>query len=307
MNRQMRWFLAAGVLASMVTGCGREAQLILNIDGSSTVYPITEAVAEEFASETHGATRVIVAVSGTGGGFRRFCAGETDISNASRVISETEIANCAAAGVEFLELPVAMDGLSVVVHSSNDFVECLTIDELRRIWEPESKVQLWSDVRAGWPARPIRLYGPGTNSGTFDYFTEEVTGKVGASRSDYTASEDDNVLVQGVSGDVNSLGYFGYAYFVENREGMKLLGVDEGAGCVTPSPVTIENGSYSPLSRPLLIYVNRASLARPEVREFVEYYISTASRVADEVGYVPLSTSASSVSERRLREALDAL
>jgi phosphate transport system substrate-binding protein len=249
---------------------------------------------------------VIVALSGTGGGFRRFCAGETDISNASRPISETEIAACAASGVEFLELPVAGDGLAVAVNPTNDFVACLTVDELRAIWEPSSTVQLWSDVRPVWPDRPLRLYGPGTNSGTFDFFTEVITGQVGASRPDYTASEDDNVLVQGVSGDVNGLGYFGFAYFTENQERLKLVAVDSGSGCVSPTLTTIEDGSYEPLSRPLLIYVNRASLARPEVRAFVEYYISTVPELSRQVGYVPLSASAQAATEASLREALNA-
>lgn len=306
MNRRKSWIVPAGAALLLAAACGGADRPSLNIDGSSTVYPVTEAVAEEFAYETRGATRVIVALSGTGGGFRRFCAGETDISNASRPISKTEIEACAATGVEFVELPIAADGLAVAVHPTNDFVQCLTVDELRRIWEPSSTVRLWSDVRAEWPARPIRLYGPGTNSGTFDYFTEVITGEVGASRPDYTASEDDNVLVQGVSGDVNALGYFGFAYFVENQERMKLLGVDSGDGCVAPTSTTIEDGSYAPLSRPLLIYVNRASLARPEVREFVEYYLSTVSELAHQVGYVPLSASAHSASEASLREALNA-
>jgi phosphate transport system substrate-binding protein len=278
----------------------------LNIDGSSTVYPVTEAVAEEFAYETRGETRVIVALSGTGGGFRRFCAGDTDISNASRPISEVEIAACAASGVEFVELPIAGDGLAIAVNPTNDFVTCLTVDELRAIWAPSSAIRLWSDVRPEWPGRPLRLYGPGTNSGTFDFFTEVITGEVGASRPDYTASEDDNVLVQGVSGDVNGLGYFGFAYFTENAERLKLVAVDNGSGCVSPTLATIEDGSYEPLSRPLLIYVNRASLARPEVRAFVEYYISTVPELSRQVGYVPLSASAQAASEAILREALDA-
>jgi phosphate transport system substrate-binding protein len=272
----------------------------IEADGSSTVFPITEAVAEEFRLETGDGVRITVALSGTGGGFRRFCAGETDISNASRTISETEVAACAAAGVEYVELPIATDGLAVVVHPSNDFIECLTLDELRRIWEPSSSVQQWSQVRPGWPDRPIRLYGPGTNSGTFDYFTEEVTGAVGASRSDYTASEDDNVLVQGVSGDVNSLGYFGFAYYIENQDRLKLVGVDAGSGCIVPNPDTIEDGSYTPLSRPLLIYVNSASLARPEVRAFVDFYLDAASELASQVGYISLDAAQYEESKSRL-------
>src|SRR5690554_4647834 len=207
---------------------GGEETGSVRIDGSSTVFPITEAVAEEFMAETAGAVRVTVALSGTGGGFRRFCAGETQISNASRPIDASEAAACELAGIEYIALPVALDGLSLVVHPSNDFAQCLTMEELGRIWEPGSTVDNWSQVRPEWPDRPLRLYGPGTNSGTFDYFTEEVAGETGASRSDYTASEDDNVLVQGVSGDPNALGYFGFAYYSENQSRVKLIGVDAG-------------------------------------------------------------------------------
>lgn len=296
MNGRRRRVLGALALMALV-GCGNSAEDrvgeggSIEIDGSSTVFPITEAVAEEFMIETGGEVRVTVALSGTGGGFRRFCAGETQISNASRPISEEEVQACAAAGVEYLELPVAYDGLALVVNPANTFAECLTLDELRRIWEPGSTVQRWAQVREGWPDQPLRLYGPGTNSGTFDYFTEEVAGETGASRSDYTASEDDNVLVQGVSGDVNALGYFGFAYYAENQDRLKLLGVDGGGGCVSPNAETIASGEYSPLSRPLLIYVNRGALANPPVRAFVEFYLATAPELADDVGYVPLEAS----------------
>lgn len=260
----------------------------IEVDGSSTVFPITEAVAEEFMAETGGDIRVTVALSGTGGGFRRFCAGETDISNASRPISEEEIAACAASGVEYREVEVALDGLAVVVNPTNDFVQCLTVEELRRIWEPGSTVNSWADVREGFPDQPIQLYGPGTNSGTFDYFTEEIAGESGASRADYTASEDDNVLVQGVAGDNMSLGYFGYAYYIENETRVKAVGVDNGSGCVLPSPETVESGEYAPLSRPLYIYVSEASLQEPAVRDFVEFYLSAAPELVDEVGYIQL-------------------
>lgn len=299
MNVQRSWAAFAVVLSASLVGCGGGNDAgepgsgggggSIEIDGSSTVFPITEAVAEEFMAETGGETRVTVALSGTGGGFRRFCAGETDLSNASRPIAEDEIEACEAAGVEYREIQVALDGLAVVVNPANDFVQCLTVDELSQIWGPGSTVASWSEVRPDWPNEPIHLYGPGTNSGTFDYFTEEISGESGASRSDYTASEDDNVLVQGVSGDENGLGYFGYAYFSENQSRLKLVGVDGGSGCVTPNPQTIESGEYAPLSRPLFIYVSEQSLAEESVRSFVEYYLSTAPQLAGEVGYIPLT------------------
>src|SRR5215216_3143656 len=204
----------------------------IEMDGSSTVYPISEAVAEEFSKAAGGKVQATVAMSGTGGGFKRFCAGEIAVSNASRPIKDSERALCQQHGVDPIELQIAIDGLAVVVHPDNAAVECLKVEELKRIWEPSSKVARWSDVRAGLPSEPLKLYGPGTNSGTFDYFTEAVVGKTGASRGDYTASEDDNVLVQGVEGDANSLGYFGYAYYKENAAKLKEVGVDAGAGCV---------------------------------------------------------------------------
>jgi phosphate transport system substrate-binding protein len=257
------------------------------LDGSSTAFPIAEAVAEEFQIANPG-VHVSVGISGTGGGFKRFCNGETDVSNASRPISESEKAACTAAGVRFLEIPIARDGLSVIVNAANDFVECLTADELRRIWEPGSLVHTWRDVRGNWPAEPVKLYGPGTDSGTFDYFTEAILGQAGASRPDYQASEDDNFLVQGVSGDRYSLGYFGFAYVRENVGLLKLVAVDAGAGCVTPSETTIADGSYAPLSRPLTAYVSRTAAARPEVRAFVEFLLQNASEVVPATGYIAL-------------------
>lgn len=259
----------------------------ITADGSSTVYPITEAMAEEFGRENAN-VRVTVGESGTGGGFKRFCAGETDMSNASRAIKDTEKEQCAAAGIEFLELLVAYDGLSVVTNPQNAAVECLTVAELKKIWEPGSQVKRWSDVRAGLPNEEIKLYGPGTNSGTFDYFTAEINGKEDASRADYTASEDDNVLVQGVAGDKNALGYFGYAYYKENEAKLKVLGVDAGGGCIKPDPTTIKSGTYKPLSRPLYIYVSRKALARPEVQAFLKFYNEHAVELVPQVGYVPL-------------------
>jgi phosphate transport system substrate-binding protein len=259
----------------------------IELDGSSTVYPISQAVAEEFMIETGGDVRVTVGVSGTGGGFRRFCSSETAISNASRAIKDDERALCEQAGVDPLELQVAIDGLAVAVNPANTFVQCLTVEELRRIWEPGSTLQQWSEVREGFPAQPLRLYGPGTNSGTFDYFTEAIVGEEDASRPDYSASEDDNVLVQGVGGDVNALGYFGYAYYIENQDQLRAIGVDNGSGCVEPTPETVTSGQYAPLSRPLFIYVNRNLLTRPEVAEFVRFYMQSAPELVSEVGYVP--------------------
>lgn len=260
---------------------------MIEIDGSSTVFPITQAVAEEFR-KTHKGVQIPVGISGTGGGFKRFTVGETVIQDASRPIKQSEADAAAANGVEYIELAVAYDGLSVVANKDNTFVDCLTTAELKKIWEPGSTVNNWSQVRAGFPDQRLRLYGPGTDSGTFDYFTEVINGKAQASRADFTASEDDNTLVQGIAGDPNSLGYFGYAYYIENTDKLKLIGVDPGSGCVAPSNDSINNGSYAPLSRPLFIYVNKQAMERPEVREFVVYYLNNAAELAAEVGYVAL-------------------
>lgn len=269
-------------------GTGTEMTGVVSLDGSSTVYPISEAVAEEFPAAVAPRVRVTVGVSGTGGGFKKFLAGEIDINDASRPISESEKELAAANGIEYLEIPVAYDGLSVVVNPNNTWVDHLTMAELQMIWQPGSAVDSWNDIRAGWPERPIRLYGAGTDSGTFDYFTETVNGESGASRPDYTASEDDNVLVTGIEGDENALGYFGYAYYQENQERLKLVPIDGGNGPVAPNPTTINDGTYSPLSRPVFIYVNTASLERAPVRAFVEYYLEIAPQIVSEVGYIPL-------------------
>lgn len=260
----------------------------IQIDGSSTVFPITQAVAEEFRFDVTSDIQIPIGISGTGGGFRRFINGETAITNASRSIRESEVQDAADNRIEYLELRVALDGLSVVVHPNNDFVDCLTTDELNLIWGPGSDVDNWSEVRAEFPDERIRLYGPGTDSGTFDYFTDEINGEEGATRPDYTASEDDNVLVQGISGDRSSLGYFGYAYYAENTDRLKLVAIDSGDGCIAPTEETINNGTYAPLSRPLFIYVNVAELERSEVKAFVEYYMENAAELAIEVGYVAL-------------------
>lgn len=271
----------------------------VEIDGSSTVFPISEAVAEEF-SKLYSDVRVNVGVSGTGGGFKRFVVGDTDISDASRPIKESEREAAAANGIDFIEMRVGTDGLSVVVNPANDLVECLTVGELNTIWDAGSTVTTWADVRSGLPNTEIQLYGPDTDSGTFDYFTEEINGEAQVSRSDYTASANDNVLVQGISGDANSLGYFGYAYYIQNLDKVKALGIDSGDGCVKPSTETIEGGTYTPLSRPLFIYVNRASLQKPQVAEFVKFYMETGAQLTEEVGYV---ASDATVYEANLREA----
>lgn len=293
LNRKL-WTVA--MAAAIAAGCGGDADEpaegalagAVQVDGSSTVFPITEAVAEEFTAETGGDVRVTVGTSGTGGGFQRFCTGETDLSNASRPIKAEEQALCERNGIEPIQIPVAYDGIAVMVNPANTFVDCLTVEELKKIWEPGSGVQSWADVRAGWPAEPIKLYGPGTQSGTFDYFTDEIVGEEGASRPDYTASEDDNVLVQGIAGDPSALGYFGYAYYEENADKLKLVPINGGAGCVTPSPGTIADGSYVPLSRPIFVYGSEKSFARPEVAAFMRFYIEQAPTLVPEVGYVPL-------------------
>ena len=259
----------------------------VSLDGSSTVYPISEAIAEEFLSVAPR-VRVTVGVSGTGGGFKKFLSREIDINDASRTIKNSEVEEARANGVDYLEIPVAFDGLSVVVNPNNTWVDHLTVDELRMIWQPGSMVDSWDDIRPNWPQLPIRLYGPGTDSGTFDYFTEAVNGESGASRPDYTASEDDNVLVQGISGDENALGFFGYAYYIENQENLKIVPIDDGNGPVAPTARSINEGTYSPLSRPIFVYLNTDSLARPEVRSFVEFYIDNAAGIANEVGYIEL-------------------
>ena len=259
----------------------------IEIDGSSTVFPITQAVAEEFR-KVHPGVQVPVGVSGTGGGFKRFVVGETHISNASRSIKPIEIAAAEENGVEFIEIAVGFDGLSVIANPANDFLECLTTDELRAIWEPGSEVDRWSDVRDGLPDSKFRLYGPDTDSGTFDYFTESIVHLEDASRSDYSASSDDNVLIRGVSGDKDALGYFGYAFYSSSPDKLKLIAVDSGSGCIYPSPATINEGTYSPLSRPMFIYVNTAALEREEVVVFLNFYLDNATTLVEEVGYVSL-------------------
>jgi phosphate transport system substrate-binding protein len=262
----------------------------IEVDGSSTVFPITEAVAEEFGKEQKN-VRVTVGVSGTGGGFKRFCSGETAISNASRQIKLTDAAEgtaCDAKSIQYIELPVAYDALSVVVNPQNDWASCMTVAELKKLWEPAAQgtVTRWNQVRPTWPDQPIKLFGPGHDSGTFDYFTEAVNGKAQESRGDFSASEDDNVLVAGVAGDKYALGYFGLAYLEENKTKIKAVQVDGGKGCVEPGAKTVEDGTYTPLSRPLFIYVKKTEAAKPEVKAFVDFYLKNMAVLAADVGYV---------------------
>jgi phosphate transport system substrate-binding protein len=278
--------LAASLLAAIPA-----YSQIVKIDGSSTVFPVTEAVAEDFQKAKKNQVKVTVGISGTGGGFKKFCRNETDISGASRPILKKEMDDCKAAGVEYFELPVAFDALTVVIHPTNAFIKQLTIAEMKKMWEPaaQGKVTMWNQVNPAWPARPMKLFGPGADSGTFDYFTEAVVGKSKSSRGDFTASEDDNVLVQGVSRDANGLGYFGFAYYVENKDKLKAVPiVNEKGQPVLPSFDAVIAGTYTPLARPIFIYVNAKSLAKPEVKEFVQYYMTHGAKLAKEVKYVPL-------------------
>jgi len=279
--------------AVSVAAPGRaEAQASIKIDGSSTVFPIAEAFAEEFQIQKRGKVRVTVGVSGTGGGFKKFCRGETDISNASRPISVEEMEACRKAGIKYMELPVAFDALTVVMNPANNWVKggVLTIADLRKMWEPaaQGRITTWKQVRSEWPAEKLMLFGPGADSGTFDYFTEAVMGKAKASRGDFTASEDDNTLVQGVENNKSALGYFGFAYYAAHKDKMLAAKIDGGKGPVAPSVENVINGSYSPLSRPLFIYVRESAAGRPEIREFVQFMMTQGSELVTEVGYVPL-------------------
>ena len=260
----------------------------IEADGSSTVGPLTTAAAEAFGAE-YPDVQVTVGISGTGGGFERFCAGETDISDASRPIKDEEAAICADAGIEYIEIPVAVDALTVVVNPENDWAACLTVDQLETIWEPaaEGQVTNWNQVDPSFPDQSLALAGAGTDSGTFDYFTDAIVGEEGASRADYTASEDDNVTVQAVAGDKGALGYFGFSYFEENQNTLRAVEIDGGAGCVAPSPETAQDGTYTPLSRPLFIYVKKESFQRPEVQEFVKYYLDNIDAIAGAALFIP--------------------
>lgn len=280
----------ASVLTLSPAPVNSQAQNDVKVDGSSTVFPITEAVAEEFHKVNPA--RVTVGISGTGGGFEKFCKGETDISNASRKIKDVEKEACKQQGIEFIELPVAYDAVTVVVHPSNTWATSITVEELKKMWEPaaEGRITKWNQIRASWPDEPLALYGPGADSGTFDYFTEVINGKAADSRGDYTASEDDNVLVQGISGARNAIGYFGHAYYEVNKDRIRAVAVDNGNGPVEPTTTNVNNGTYKPLSRPLFIYVSTKSAQRPQVKAFIEFYLANASTYSTEVGYVALPT-----------------
>lgn len=289
--------------ASSLAACGGAREPI-SIDGSSTVFPISEAVAEEFRRVHPGS--VAIGQSGTGGGFKRLCAAEIDIAGASRPIKPEEIADCDAAGVRTIELPVAYDGIAILVHPEADWIDHITVDELARLWAPEAQgtVKLWSDVRPGWPDKEIHLFGAGLDSGTYDYFTQAIVGRRHASRGDYTSSEDDNVLVQGIARDRHALGFCGYGYYVENTARLKLVAVDDGNpdngdGPIAPSPSTVVGGTYQPLSRPVFLYVDAAAATRSDIASFVDFYLDSAAALAQEVGYIPLSAEAYALTRRR--------
>ncbi len=292
--------LAVGVaLTVSLTACGSSTQNDnvgntnlsgkIVIDGSSTVYPVTSAVAEEFQNEQSG-VEVSVAMSGTGGGMKKFTAGEIDICDASRQIKPEEVEAAKAKGIDFVELEIAYDGISVVVNKDNTWAESITVDELNKIWGKDSKVKTWKEVNPAWPDEPIKLYGPGTDSGTFEFFTEKINKKAKESRTDYTPSEDDNVLVQGIAGDKDAMGYFGFAYYEENQDSLKVLKIDSGKGPIEPTVKTIKDKTYSPLSRPLYIYVNKSKLNQSPVKEFVKFYLDNAEQLTKEVGYIPLES-----------------
>ncbi len=300
-----------GIAAMVALGCGDKGATgsgdtlggRIQADGSSTVHPFTAAYAEEFRAE-NGGVSITVGESGTGGGFKRFCRGETDISNASRPIKQEEMDLCLENGVEYIEIPVAYDALTVVVHPKNTLLDTITVADLKRLWEPDSSVQTWRDLNPAWPAEKILLFGPGQASGTFDYFTEAIVGKAKSSRTDFQASESDNELVRGVQGSEWALGYFGFSYYDQNRETLKALKIDMNNGGVGPSFESVENGTYQPLSRPLLIYVNKKAAARPEVQAFVHFILDPANRdIMKEEGFVPLPDAVYNIA----REKFDAM
>jgi phosphate transport system substrate-binding protein len=288
MTRSPFVFLLLALPLAVALGCGKTE--VVSTDGSSTVFLISSAVAEQY-HEVNPDVNVVVSQSGTGGGFKKFAAGEIDICNASRAISNDEAEACKAAGIEFIEFEVAFDGLAVVANPQNDWCDVLTVDQLKTIWRKESEgaIEKWSDINPDWPDEELKLYGPGADSGTYDYFTEVINGEAKSSRQDYSPSENDNALVTGVAGDKGSLGYFGLGYYVENEDKLKLIAVDAGEGPMKPTAETVRDGSYRPLSRPLYIYVRKDSLENPGVRAFVEYYLGNADEVAPQVGYVALT------------------
>ena len=302
-----RTFMALGTVTAVLSGIAGPVMAenkIIQIDGSSTVFPVTEAVAEEFQKAKRGAVRVTVGISGTGGGFKKFCRGETDVQDASRPILRKEMEDCKKAGIDYYELPVAYDAITVMVNPKNDWIKSMTVTELKKIWDPaaQGKITKWNQVNPKWPDAPLKLYGPGADSGTFDYFTEAVTGKEKSSRGDFTASEDDNVLVQGVSQDKYALGYFGFAYYAENTNKLKAVAINGGKGAIMPSSQTVEDGTYQPLARPIFIYVSAKAAEKPEVKQFVEFYLKNAPMLVREVKYVPLPQSAYSTGLKHFNE-----
>ena len=299
------------VFAAVVMSTNIHAAPVIKIDGSSTVYPITEAVAEEFQKIEKGKTRVTVGISGTGGGFKKFCNGEVDISDASRPIKPSEVDLCKKNNIEYIELPVAYDGLAVIVNPKNNWVDYITVKELKKIWEPaaQGKVTKWNQVRPNWPDKELHLFGAGVDSGTFDYFTEAINGKGGASRGDFTASEDDNVLVQGIATDTLALCFFGVAYYEHNKERLKLVPVDDenaqnGKGPIFPEYENVVKGTYQPLSRPIFIYVSKKSSDRPEVKKFVEFYMKEGAKLSKEVGYIALPPNAYELGFKRFEKKM---
>ena len=305
--KQMTFASALALVAAgmMYTGAAQAQTKTIAIDGSSTVFPVSEAIAEEFQKSTKGAVRVTVGISGTGGGFKKFCRGETDISNGSRPILKQEIDACKQAGIEFIELPIAFDALTVAVSPKNKFVpECITVAELKKIWEPaaQGKVMNWSDVNPKWPNQKMSLFGAGADSGTFDYFTEAVVGKAKSSRADFTASEDDNVLVQGIENDVNSLGYIPYAYYAPHQKQMRALAIDGGKGCILPSTEAVQKGTYNPLGRPLFIYVSKKAAEKPEVKQYIEFALTKGAPLIEEVKYLPLPKEAYDTALKHFKE-----
>jgi phosphate transport system substrate-binding protein len=283
-----RWGTVAAAIVGLAAGCGKTE--IVSVDGSSTVFLISAAVSEKF-DDSGSRVNVSVGQSGTGGGMKKFAAGEIDICDASRPIKDEEKKACETAGVEFIELQVAFDGLAVVVNPANDWCSQITVEQLKTIWQPasEGSVAKWSDVNPDWPDEELKLYGPGKDSGTYDYFTEVINGEEGSCRQDYSPSESDNTLVAGVAGDKGALGYFGYAYYAKNQDKLKLLGVDSGSGPVKPAPENVRDGTYAPLSRPLFLYVRKSALERPEVVAFLDYYLKNVEQIAPEVGYVAVT------------------
>jgi phosphate transport system substrate-binding protein len=302
--------LAAVFSASSLASPAFAQSPIVKIDGSSTVFPISEAVAEEFQSQQKGKVKVTVGISGTGGGFKKFCRGETDVQNASRPIQTSEMEACRAAKIKYFEIPVAFDAMAIVVHPSNTWLKEIKLDELKKMWAPEAqgKVMKWNQVNPAWPDAPLTLFGPGTDSGTFDYFTEAINGKSKASRGDYTASEDDNSLVQGVANNKNALAYLPFSYYEENKSKLKLVAVNGGAQApkkntgVLPSRQTVEDGTYYPLSRPIFIYVSEASSKKPEVMNFTTFYLSNGAKLVADVKYVPLPAKAYELAQEHLKK-----